>query len=108
MVVSAAFVGTAALVPYLVAPKSPTAATRNTYECGEISVGSVWIPFHIAYYLFALIFLAFDVEVVFLFPAALAYKPFLGLRELFEVVVFVGILGFALQYAWKKGVFSWR
>ena len=108
MVVSAVFVLAATLMPYLFAPKSNGPKTLETYESGEYTLGTAWIPFHIAYYLFALVFLAFDVEVVFLFPAALAYKPFLGLTELFEVAIFVGILGFALQYAWKKGVFQWR
>lgn len=108
MIISTAFVVGACVLPLILAPRSRGAATRETYESGEFSLGTVWIPYHIAYYLFALIFLAFDVEAIFLFPAAMAYKPFLGLKELVEVILFVGILGFALFYAWKKGVFTWR
>jgi len=108
LVISAGFVVVATTMPYLINPKTKNPKTKETYECGEYSVGTTWVQFHIAYYLFALIFLAFDVEVVFLFPVALAYMKMEGWTVLFELVLFVGILVFALHYAWKKGVFSWR
>lgn len=108
LLISGAFVAAAAWMPYLVNPKTKNQKTRMTYESGEYSLGTTWVQFHIAYYLFALIFLAFDVEVAFLFPAAVAYKSFLGIKELVEIAIFVGILGLALHYAWRKGVFSWR
>lgn len=108
LLVSAGFVVMATTMPYLINPKTKNQKTRMTYESGEYSLGTTWVQFHIAYYLFALIFLAFDVEVAFLFPAAVAYNSFLGIRELIEIVLFVGILGLALHYAWRKGVFTWR
>ena len=108
LLISAGFVIVATTMPYLVNPKTKLQKTRMTYESGEYSLGTTWVQFHIAYYLFALIFLACDVEVAFLFPAALAYKPYLGITELIEISIFVAILGLALHYAWRKGVFTWR
>ena len=79
------------------------------YECGEDPTGSAWIQFSVAYYLFALIFLAFDVDVLFLFPAILAYdSPGIGFRDFGEIFVFVGILLLAIVFAWRKGAFSWK
>jgi NADH-quinone oxidoreductase subunit A len=71
-------------------------------------IGDAWIRFGIVYYLYALIFLAFDVDVLFLFPVALAYDTGLVMRDFVEIVIFVGILSLALVYAWKKGVFKWE
>ena len=62
----------------------------------------------IVYYLYALIFLAFDVDVLFLFPVALAYDSGLVIRDFVEILIFVSILALALVYAWKKGVFKWE
>ena len=97
---------------------SPTSHTRNIsertgqfIECGMEPIGSAWIRFGIVYYLYALIFLAFDVDVLFLFPVAAAYNgPELenGIRDFVEVVIFVGILSLAIIYAWVKGVFKWE
>lgn len=108
LAISAAFVVVATTMPYLINPKTKDQKSRVTYESGEYSLGTTWVQFHIAYYLFALIFLAFDVEVVYLFPAALAYRDVIGWRPLIEIFLFVGILAFAIHYAWRKGVFSWR
>ena len=72
-------------------------------------IGPAWIRFGIVFYLYALIFLAFDVDVLFLFPVALAYNAEVyGIRDFVEVVIFVGILSLAIVYAWKKGVFKWE
>ena len=72
-------------------------------------IGSAWIRFGIVYYLYALIFLAFDVDVLFLFPVAVAYNnPEFAVRDLVEVLIFVGILSLAIVYAWVKGVFKWE
>lgn len=95
---------------------SPTSHTRQTagrsgqlIECGMEPIGTAWIRFGIVYYLYALIFLAFDVDVVFLFPVAVAYNsPEFGIRDLIEIVLFVGILSLAIVYAWVKGVFKWE
>ena len=95
---------------------SPSSHTRNVsnktgqfIECGIDPIGSAWIRFGIVYYLYALIFLAFDVDVLFLFPVAVAYNnPEFIIRDLVEVLIFVGILSLAVVYAWVKGVFNWE
>ena len=95
---------------------SPSSHTRNVsnktgqfIECGIEPIGSAWIRFGIVYYLYALIFLAFDVDVLFLFPVAVAYNnPEFVIRDLVEVLIFVGILSLAVVYAWVKGVFNWE
>ena len=76
------------------------------YECAEEPVGTSWIRFNNRFYIFALIFVIFDVEAVFLFPWAVAFGQ-LGLYALIEMVLFIGILMFGLFYAWKKGVLKW-
>ncbi len=94
----------------------PSSHTRNIVnktgqfiECGIDPIGSAWIRFGIVYYLYALIFLAFDVDVLFLFPVAIAYNnPEFAVRDLVEVLIFVGILSLAVVYAWVKGVFNWE
>ena len=95
---------------------SPTSHTRNIagktesfIECGMDSIGPAWIRFGIIYYLYALIFLVFDVDVLFLFPVAVAYNsPEFIIRDFVEVLIFVGILSLAIVYAWMKGVFTWE
>ncbi len=95
---------------------SPTSHTRNVagktgqlIECGMDPIGSAWIRFGIIYYLYALIFIVFDVDVLFLFPVAVAYNsPEFLIRDFVEVLIFVGILSLAIVYAWVKGVFKWE
>ena len=95
---------------------SPSSYTRNVaektgnfIECGMESIGSAWIRFGIIYYMYALIFLAFDVDVLFLFPVAVAYNsPEFVVRDFVEILIFVGILSMAIVYAWVKGVFTWE
>ena len=94
----------------------PSSHTRNIdqktgqfIECGMEPIGSAWIRFGIVYYMYALIFLAFDVDVLFLFPVAVAYNsPEFVIRDFVEIVIFVGILSLAVIYAWVKGVFTWE
>ncbi len=85
---------------------------RDQYiECGMDPIGDSWIRYGVVFYLYALIFLVFDVEVIFLFPVAVAYngESFAGsYRDLIEIVLFVGILSLAVVYAWVKGVFKWE
>ena len=82
--------------------------TKQLIECGIEPIGPAWIRFGIVYYLYALMFLAFDVDVLFLFPVAITYDKFIpGIRAFIEVLIFVGILSLAIVYAWKKGVFKW-
>lgn len=83
-------------------------------ECGMEPIGDSWVRYNSVFFLYALIFLAFDVDVLFLFPVALAYdsKELLDMgivyRDFVEVVIFVGILSLAIVYAWIKGVFKWE
>lgn len=94
------------MVSKFFAPKNPNPVKLEPYECGNISLGEPWIRFHVGYYIFALLFLAFDIETVFLFPWAVVFKG-AGVVGLIELTLFIGILVFALFYAWKKGVLKW-
>jgi len=90
----------------LIRPSHPYPEKDINYECAELPTGTSWIRFNNHFYIFALIFVIFDVEAVFLFPWAVAFGK-LGLYALVEVVVFILILFFGLFYAWKKGVLKW-
>jgi NADH-quinone oxidoreductase subunit A len=96
----------ALLIPRIIAPKKPNPIKLQTYECGIETVGETWIQFKVQYYIFALVFLIFDVETVFLFPWAVAFDQ-LPLFAVFEGVLFVLILVAGLIYAWRKGVLEW-
>jgi NADH-quinone oxidoreductase subunit A len=85
---------------------NPYKAKNQHYECAEKPVGTSWVRFNNRFYIFALIFVIFDVEAVFLFPWAVAYGK-LGLFALIEMAIFIIILMFGLYYAWKKGVLKW-
>jgi NAD(P)H-quinone oxidoreductase subunit 3 len=91
----------------LIVKRSGGIKREETYESGMQTIGSAWIQFTAAYYIYALIFLAFDVDVLYLFPAALSYGKF-AVRDFVEVFIFVGILSLAIVYAWRKGVFEWK
>ncbi len=108
MVISLLFAGVATLIPYLIAPKSSGATRESTYESGMPTIGTAWIQFNVLYYLYALVFLVFDVEIIFLFPLALAFRTVPGFLVLIEIVIFIGILTLALVYAIRKGVFEWK
>ncbi len=96
------------LISWLVSPRALQGKTREPYECGMDPFGSAWeIRFHISYYLYALMFLAFDVDILYLFPVAAAFDMVSGMRGVIELFLFVGILSLAIIYAWAKGVFSW-
>ena len=89
-----------------IAPKKPGLSKQSAYECGLPSTGDPWIQFRVQYYLYALRFVIFDVEVVFIYPWALVWKSF-GLLAFAEMALFLGILAVGLAYAWKKGVLEW-
>ena len=78
----------------------------TTYECGEEPVGNAWIQFNIRFYVFALIFVVFDVEAVFLLPWATVFRE-LGALAYFEGLAFIAILAVALAYVWRKGDLAW-
>ncbi|MDF2670943.1 MAG: subunit of NADH:ubiquinone oxidoreductase [Paenibacillus sp.] len=87
-------------------PNKPTEQKQTTYESGNIPIGDSHVRFNIRYYLFALMFVIFDVETVFMYPWAVAYKQ-LGLFALIEMLIFVLLLVVGLIYAWKKKVLQW-
>lgn len=83
--------------------------TSQPIECGMDPIGDSWIRYGVVFYLYALIFLAFDVDVLFLFPVALAYNDAMfAYRDFVEIFLFVAILSLAVIYAWIKGVFKWE
>jgi len=100
------------VLSWLINPKKPNKSKLSTYECGlefedfPEDVQNVWVQFRVQYYIFALIFVVFDIEVAFLYPWAVAYNA-LGLFALVEMVIFVGILVLALVYAWRKRLLEW-
>jgi NADH-quinone oxidoreductase subunit A len=93
-------------ISWLVRPSNPTAQKNQIYECGEEPKGTPWMQFNNRFYTVALVFLLFDVEVVFLFPWAVVFKE-LGMFAFVEMFVFVGILLVGLAYAWVKGDLEW-
>jgi NADH-quinone oxidoreductase subunit A len=90
----------------LISPSRRSATKAQNYETGETTVTDPWRPFPVRYYVFALLFLIFDVEAAFLYPWAVIYRE-LGLYGFIEMVIFVLILGVGLVYAWKKGALKW-
>jgi len=84
--------------------------TKQYIECGMDPIGDAWIRYSAVYYLYALVFVAFAVDVLYLVPVALVYNRIkeLGNRDFFEMLIFVGILSLVIVYAWKKGVFEWK
>jgi len=100
------FPAIAVLIPRIISPRKPNPVKLDTYECGLETVGESWIQFRVQYYIFALIFLVFDVEVVFLFPWAVAFDQ-LKLFAVFEGIFFILILISGLVYVWRKGALKW-
>ena len=96
----------AILIPKLLAPRKPNPIKLETYECGLETVGDTWVQFRVQYYIFALVFLIFDIETVFLFPWAVAFNQ-LSLFMVFEGILFILILLAGLVYAWRKGALEW-
>ncbi|MDR1679974.1 MAG: NADH-quinone oxidoreductase subunit A [Prevotellaceae bacterium] len=107
-IVTAVVLVVAALtIAYLVAPKSFNSQKGEPYECGIPTRGNSWLPFKVGYYLFAILFLMFDVEAVFLFPWAVVTRT-LGMQGVAMVSFFIVILALGLAYAWKKGALEWK
>lgn len=107
LIAGIALVGGGILVSMLVAPKLKTKVKDEPFECGIETFGSSWLQFRVGYYLFAILFLLFDVETVFLFPWAVVMKD-LGITAFIEVLIFLVILGLGLLYAWKKDALKWE
>jgi NADH:ubiquinone oxidoreductase subunit 3 (subunit A) len=96
----------AILMGIVLGPRKPNPAKGSTYECGIETVGETWIQFKAQYYIYALMFVVFDVEAVFLFPWAVAYNQ-LEMYMVLEGVFFILILAAGLGYAWRKGALEW-
>ena len=90
----------------LLGPHRPNPIKQQTYECGIETVGDTWVQFKVQYYIYALVFVVFDVEAVFLFPIAAAYGV-LGLWAIVAVAIFIILLADGLAYAWSRGVLEW-
>ncbi len=111
LVLGVVFAAAVLVIARLVSPHKPKPEKLTTYECGERPVGQAWSQFNVRFYIFALMFVIFDVETVFIFPWAVRLHYFrgldVGLFLLIEMVVFVLILALGLAYAWRKGVLKW-
>jgi NADH-quinone oxidoreductase subunit A len=106
LLISVIFPAGPLVVAQLISPKKPNRLKNETYECGIETVGDTWVQFKVQYYLFALVFVVFDVEAVFLFPFAVAFDA-VGLYAVLEVILFILILFGGLIYAWRKGALEW-
>ena len=106
IVAGAGLVAVAFTAARIVAPRHQLPAKLTTYECGIDPVGEGWSQTQIRYYIYAFLFVIFDVESVFLFPWATVFES-LGYQAVVEMAIFIGILGAGLLYAWRKGVLHW-
>ncbi len=108
LIIGIGFVVVNTLLPYILSPRSRGARANDPYESGEVPIGNAWVQFDFNYYLFALIFIAFDVEAAFLFPVLVVYQELASFKVLFELGFFLAVLSFPILYAWKKGLFKWK
>ena len=100
-------VGMGTLLSSLLSPKKKNAVKEEAFECGIPTQGPSWLQFKVGYYLFAILFLIFDVETVFIFPWATVMKE-MGIVAFIEILIFFIILGLGLIYAWKKDALRWE
>ena len=100
-------VGAALIVAWLLSPRSQSLNKGQPYECGIPTRGNSWMQFRVGYYLFAILYLVFDVETVLLFPWAVIMKD-LGAQGLVCVLFFLAVLALGLAYAWKKRALQWK
>jgi NADH-quinone oxidoreductase subunit A len=104
-----------AAVPFAIVRLLSARRTRNVdertgqyIECGIEPIGDAWIRYSAVYYLYALVFVAFAVDVLYLVPVALVYDRHFAWRDFYELLLFVAVLSLVIVYAWKKGVFAWK
>ncbi|MBP3838487.1 MAG: NADH-quinone oxidoreductase subunit A [Prevotella sp.] len=95
------------VVAKLIGPRSYNPVKGEPFECGIPTRGSSWMPMHVGFYLFAILFLIFDIETVFLYPWAVVVKQY-GVMALVSIGFFLLVLVFGLAYAWRKGVLEWK
>ncbi len=101
------FVGAVLALSHAVSPRSYNPQKFEAYECGIPTRGKSWMQFRVGYYLFAILFLMFDVETMFLFPWAVVMRD-VGVQGLFGLLFFFVILSLGLAYAWRKGALEWK
>ncbi len=94
------------LLSYLVQPKFPESEKLSPYECGSEPFSDARMPFPVRYYIFAMLFVIFDIEIIFLYPWAVVFDK-IGLIGLMEMLVFIGLFVVAYAYAWRKGALEW-
>lgn len=102
-----AFVAIVVILSRLISPRSYNGQKFEPYECGIPTRGKTWMKFRVGYYLFAILFLMFEVETVFLFPWAVVTRD-LGVGGLLGILFFLFILILGLAYAWRKGALKWK
>ena len=108
VLITAVFLVMAAyVIAKLIGPRTYNKVKGEPFECGIPTHGSSWIPVHVGYYLFAILFLIFDVETVFLYPWAVVVKEF-GAMAMVSIAFFLLVLVFGLAYAWRKGALKWE
>lgn len=107
LITAIALVAVALGIARLISPRSFNKQKGEAYECGIPTRGRSWMQFKVGYYLFAILFLMFDVEAVYLFPWAVILRD-LGVIGLVNVIFFIVILVLGLAYAWKKGALEWK
>jgi NADH-quinone oxidoreductase subunit A len=106
-IVAALIFGVVSLVvSYLVQPKYPEQEKLSPYECGSEPFSDARTPFPVRYYIFAMLFVIFDIEVIFLYPWAVVFDK-IGVIGLVEMLIFIGLFLVAYVYAWKKGALEW-
>jgi NADH:ubiquinone oxidoreductase subunit 3 (subunit A) len=112
LLVGVALPGVALVVSFVlgkfkIRPSLPNSVKLDTYECGVETEGPSWVQFHVGYYVFALLFVVFDIESIFLYPWAMAFHQ-VAFYGFIEAVIFIGILVLGLVYAWRKNALVWR
>lgn len=113
LIVGIGFIVVTLLASMIFRPHRPSADKQSTYECGEEPIGPAWSQFRVGYYIYALIFLIFDVEAVFIFPWAAGLLGFsrshaLAVLGFVDMLIFAAVLFAGLVWAWKKGVLEWK
>ncbi|MCF8010696.1 MAG: NADH-quinone oxidoreductase subunit A [Clostridiales bacterium] len=106
LVVAAIFGAGGIIASFVIHPRSKAKQKLEAYECGVPSIGNTWIQFRSSYFLYALMFVIFDVETIFLYPWAIKFQS-LGSFAFIEMIIFLFILIVGLWYAWKEGAMEW-
>ncbi len=112
LIVAIIFAASLIIIPFILSrlgiiPRKPDPVKTSTYECGMETVGKSWVQFNFRYYFYALLFVLFDIETVFLYPWAVHFKQ-LKLFGLVEMFIFIFVLAIGFVYAWRKGALEWK